>query len=151
MKIAAANALAQLARETVPEEVAAAYGGMAHKFGRDYIIPSPFDPRLMEIVASAVAKAAMDLGVAQKPITDMFAYRAELRARLNPTTSVLTQVYETARAKPKRVIFAEAEEDVVLRAAVQFKNDGYGIPVLIGRDAAVIEKLRELGADPDSL
>ena len=150
MKIAAANALAQLARETVPEEVAAAYGGLVHKFGRDYIIPSPFDPRLMEIVASAVAKAAMDSGVAQKPIIDMFAYRAELRARLNPTTSVLTQVYEAARAKPKRVIFAEAEEDVVLRAAIQFKNDGYGIPVLIGRDAAVVEKLRELGADPDT-
>ncbi len=149
MKIAAANALAQLARETVPEEVAAAYGGLVHKFGRDYIIPSPFDPRLMEIVASAVAKAAMDSGVAQKPITDMFAYRAELRARLNPTTSVLTQVYEAARAKPKRVIFAEAEEDVVLRAAVQFKQDGYGVPVLIGRDAKVVEKLRELGADPD--
>ncbi len=150
MKIAAANALAQLARETVPEEVAAAYGGLVHKFGRDYIIPSPFDPRLMEIVASAVAKAAMESGVAQKPIEDMFAYRAELRARLNPTTSVLTQVYEAARAKPKRVIFAEAEEDVVLRAAVQFKNDGYGIPVLVGRDAAVTEKLRELGADPDT-
>ncbi len=149
MKIAAANALAQLARETVPEEVAAAYGGLVHKFGRDYIIPSPFDPRLMEIVASAVAKAAMDSGVAQKPITDMFAYRAELRARLNPTTSVLTQVYEAARAKPKRVIFAEAEEDVVLRAAVQFKNDGYGVPVLIGRDAKVTEKLLELGANPD--
>jgi malate dehydrogenase (oxaloacetate-decarboxylating)(NADP+) len=149
MKIAAANALAQLARETVPEEVAAAYGGIAHKFGRDYIIPSPFDPRLMEIVASAVAKAAMDSGVAQKPIEDMFAYRAELRARLNPTTSVLTQVYEAARAKPKRVIFAEAEEDVVLRAAVQFKQDGYGIPVLVGRDAKVTEMLTELGADPN--
>jgi malate dehydrogenase (oxaloacetate-decarboxylating)(NADP+) len=149
MKIAAANALAQLARETVPEEVAAAYGGLMHKFGRDYIIPSPFDPRLMEIVASAVAKAAMDSGVAQKPIEDMFAYRAALRARQNPTTSVLTQVYEAARAKPKRVIFAEAEEDVVLRAAVQFKQDGYGVPVLIGRDARVIEKLLELGADPD--
>jgi malate dehydrogenase (oxaloacetate-decarboxylating)(NADP+) len=149
MKIAAANALAQLARETVPEEVAAAYGGMVHKFGRDYIIPSPFDPRLMEIVASAVAKAAMDSGVAQKPIADMFAYRAELRARQNPTTSVLTSVYEAARAKPKRVIFAEAEEDVVLRAAVQFKQDGYGVPVLIGREAGVTEKLRELGANPD--
>jgi malate dehydrogenase (oxaloacetate-decarboxylating)(NADP+) len=149
MKIAAANALAQLARETVPEEVAAAYGGMVHKFGRDYIIPSPFDPRLMEIVASAVAKAAMDSGVAQKPIADMFAYRAELRARQNPTTSVLTSVYEAARAKPKRVIFAEAEEDVVLRAAVQFKQDGYGVPVLIGREAGVTEKLRELGVNPD--
>lgn len=149
MKIAAANALAQLARETVPEEVAAAYGGLVHKFGRDYIIPSPFDPRLMEIVASAVAKAAMDSGVAQKPIEDMFAYRAALRARQNPTTSVLTQVYEAARAKPKRVIFAEAEEDVVLRAAVQFRKDGYGVPVLVGRDQRVTEKLIELGVNPD--
>jgi malate dehydrogenase (oxaloacetate-decarboxylating)(NADP+) len=151
MKIAAAHALAQLARETVHEEVAAAYGGTAHKFGREYIIPSPFDPRLMEIVASAVAQAAMDSGVAQKPIADMEQYRATLRARQNPTTSVLTQVYEAARAKPKRVIFAEAEEEVVLRAAIQFKQDGYGQPVLIGRDKPVIEKLRELGvADPES-
>ena len=149
MKIAAANALAKLARETVPEEVAAAYGGLAHKFGRDYIIPSPFDPRLMEIVASAVAKAAMESGVAQKPITDMAAYRAQLRARFNPTNSVLTQVYEAARAKPRRVIFAEAEEDVVLRAAVQFKQDGYGVPVLVGRDARVKDMLRELGTDPE--
>jgi malate dehydrogenase (oxaloacetate-decarboxylating)(NADP+) len=122
---------------------------MSHKFGRDYIIPSPFDPRLMEIVASAVAKAAMESGVAQKPITDMAAYRAQLRARLNPTNSVLTQVYEAARAKPRRVIFAEAEEDVVLRAAVQFKQDGYGVPVLVGRDARVKDMLRELGTDPE--
>jgi malate dehydrogenase (oxaloacetate-decarboxylating)(NADP+) len=150
MKIAAANALAQLARETVPEEVAAAYGGVSHKFGRDYIIPSPFDPRLMEIVASAVAQAAMTSGVAQKPIADMDAYRAELRARQNPTTSVLTRVYDTAKAKKKRIIFAEAEEDVVLRAAIQFKKDGYGIPVLVGRDAAVKSKLHELGVDPES-
>lgn len=149
MKIAAANALAELARETVHEEVAAAYGGTSHKFGREYIIPAPFDPRLMEVVASAVAKAAMDTGVAQKPIADMQAYRAELRARLNPTTSVLSQVYAAARAKPKRVIFAEAEEDVVLRAAIQFKQDGLGIPVLIGRDAPVHQKLIELGENPD--
>ncbi len=151
MKIAAANALAQLARETVHEDVAAAYGGTTHKFGRDYIIPSPFDPRLMEVVASAVAEAAMKSGVAQKPIADMDVYRAELRARQNPTTSVLTRVYESARAKPKRVIFAEAEEDVVLRAAVQFAQDGYGVPVLVGRDAAVLAKLKELGVEnPES-
>jgi malate dehydrogenase (oxaloacetate-decarboxylating)(NADP+) len=151
MKIAAANALAELARETVPEEVAAAYGGTTHSFGKDYIIPAPFDPRLMEVVSSAVAKAAMDTGVAQKPIKDMDAYRASLRARQNPTTSVLTQVYQAARAKPKRVIFAEAEEDVVLRAAVQFRQDGYGTPVLVGRDAAVMEKLKKMGVDsPES-
>ncbi len=151
MKIAAANALAELARETVPEEVAAAYGGTVHSFGRDYIIPAPFDPRLMEVVSSAVAKAAMDSGVAQKPITDMEGYRATLRARLNPTTSVMAGVYQSARANPKRVIFAEAEEDVVLRAAVQFRQDGYGTPVLVGRDATVLEKLKAMGApDPES-
>ncbi|MBK8375029.1 NADP-dependent malic enzyme [Sphingorhabdus sp.] len=151
MKIAAANAIAELARETVHEEVAAAYGGNAQSFGRDYIIPAPFDPRLIEVVSSAVAKAAMETGVAQKPITDMDAYRASLRARQNPTTSVMAQVYTAARKDPKRVIFAEAEEDVVLRAAVQFRQDGYGTPVLIGRDATVLEKLRGLGVtDPDS-
>ena len=132
MKIAAANAIAELARETVHEDVAAAYGGTAQSFGRDYIIPAPFDPRLIEVVSSAVAKAAMDSGVAQKPIADMDAYRASLRARQNTTTSVMAQVYEAARAKPKRVIFAEGEEDVVLRAAVQFKQDGFGTPVLVG-------------------
>ncbi|WP_187334867.1 NADP-dependent malic enzyme [Novosphingopyxis iocasae] len=147
MKIAAAHAIAELARERVPEEVADAYGGHAHKFGRDYIIPAPFDPRLMEVVASAVAQAAMDSGVAQKPIEDMDAYRRSLRARLNPTISVLTQVYENAREEPKRVIFAEAEEEVVLRAAIQFRDGGYGVPVLVGRDKAVVDMLHKMGVD----
>src|SRR3546814_2601439 len=134
MKIAAAQALAELAREAVPEEVAAAYGGKAHSFGPDYIIPAPFDPRLMEVVPVAVAKAAMDSGVAQFPIADMEEYRTRLRSRLNPTTSVLTLAYEGAKADPKRVIFAEGEEDVVLRAAIAFRDGGYGIPVLVGRE-----------------
>lgn len=151
MKIAAAHALAALARERVPEEVADAYGGTAHKFGRDYIIPAPFDPRLMEVVASAVAQAAMDSGVAQKPIEDMDEYRRNLRARLNPTISVLTQVYENARERPKRVIFAEAEEEVMLRAAIQFRDGGYGVPVLVGRDQAVHDQLVAMGVDnPES-
>ena len=146
MKIAAAEAIAALARERVPEEVAVAYG-VQHHFGRDYIIPAPFDPRLMETVSSAVAKAAMDSGVAQKPIADLDAYRMSLRARLNPTTSVLTSVYEEATKAPKRVVFAEAEEDVVLRAAIQFRDFGYGTPVLVGRTQAVRDKLRELAVD----
>ena len=151
MKIAAAQALAALARETVPEEVAAAYGGAIPKFGNDYIIPAPFDPRLMEVVSCAVAQAAMDTGVAQKSVEDMDAYRAELRGRLNPTTSVMTQVYAKAKLSPKRVIFAEAEEEVVLRAAIQFRQDGLGEPVLVGRDAPVRERLKEMGiSDPDS-
>ncbi|WP_380873464.1 malic enzyme [Sphingomonas sp. DBB INV C78] len=146
MKIAAAQALAELAREQVPEEVAIAYGGAAPRFGNDYIIPAPFDPRLMEIVPVAVAKAAMDSGVARKPILDLAAYRDELKGRLNPTTSVLTLAYEGAKAHPKRVVFAEAEEEVVLRAAIQFRDGGYGIPVLVGRDD-VPDRLRALGVD----
>ena len=150
MKIAAANALAELAREAVPEEVAAAYGGKAHSFGPDYIIPAPFDPRLMEIVPAAVAKAAMDSGVARRPIEDLDAYRTALRSRLNPTTSVLSLAYEAARANPRRVLFAEGEEDVVLRAAVAFRDGGYGIPLLVGRDD-VHDRLRALGVeDPES-
>ncbi|WP_203310162.1 NADP-dependent malic enzyme [Sphingomonas beigongshangi] len=147
MKIAAAKAIADLARERVPEEVAAAYG-VSHSFGPDYIIPAPFDPRLMEEVPAAVAKAAMDSGLATKPILDMQAYRQSLRARLNPTTSVLTLAYEGARARPKRVLFAEGEEEVVLRAAIAFKEGGYGTPVLVGRDD-VRDRLRDLGVDPD--
>ncbi len=143
MKIAAANAIAELARERVPEEVAIAYG-VQHSFGADYIIPAPFDPRLMEVVPAAVAQAAMDSGVATKPILDLAEYRQSLRARLNPTTSVLTLAYEGARARPKRVLFAEGEEDVVLRAAIAFKEGGYGTPVLVGRDD-VPDRLRALG------
>jgi malate dehydrogenase (oxaloacetate-decarboxylating)(NADP+) len=148
MKIAAAQAIAELARERVPEEVAIAYGTQ-HTFGPDYIIPAPFDPRLMEVVPAAVAKAAMDTGVATKPILDLGAYRQALRARLNPTTAVLTLAYEGARAHPKRVIFAEGEEEVVLRAAIAFKEGGYGVPVLVGRDD-VPDRLRALGVtNPD--
>ena len=144
MKIAAARAIAELAREQVPEEVAAAYG-KSHQFGLDYIIPAPFDPRLMEVVSSAVAKAAMDSGVAQQPIEDFEAYRLSLKARLNPTTSVLTNVYARVKQDPKRVVFAEAENEVVLRAAIQFRDFGYGTPVLVGRTQAVHDKLVELG------
>ncbi|WOE75661.1 NADP-dependent malic enzyme [Alterisphingorhabdus coralli] len=150
MKVAAAAAIAELARQQVPEEVAAAYGGETKTFGEDYIIPAPFDPRLMEVVSAAVAKAAMDSGVAQKQIEDMDAYRQELKARLNPTTAVLTQVYDSARDNPKRVVFAEAEEEVVLRAAIQFREGGYGIPVLVGRDKKVKQGLKDMGVEnPD--
>ncbi len=149
MKVAAAQALAQLARQQVPEEVAAAYG-KAHSFGPDYIIPAPFDPRLMEIVPPAVAKAAMDSGVARQPILDMDEYRHTLKSRLNPTNAVLTLAFEQARAQPRRVLFAEGEEEVVLRAAIQFRNGGYGVPVLVGRDD-VPDRLRKLGVDdPES-
>ena len=149
MKIAAARAIAKLARERVPEEVAAAYG-VTHQFGEEYIIPAPFDPRLMEVVSSAVAQAAMDSGVAQARIDDMDAYRHKLKARLNPTTGALTNIYEQAKANPKRMVFAEAEEEVALRAAIQYRDYGYGEPILVGRTEKVLAKLRELGVDdPD--
>ncbi|MBX7458947.1 NADP-dependent malic enzyme [Qipengyuania sp. 1NDH17] len=149
MKIAAARAIAELARERVPEEVAAAYG-VTHQFGEEYIIPAPFDPRLMEVVSSAVAQAAMDSGVAQARIEDMEAYRHQLKARLNPTTGALTNIYEQAKANPKRMVFAEAEEDVALRAAIQYRDYGYGEPILVGRTDKVLAKLKELGVDdPD--
>ncbi len=151
MKIAAATAIAELARERVPEEVASAYGGKNQKFGTDYIIPAPFDPRLMEVVSSAVAKAAMDSGVAKFHIEDFDAYRHSLKARLNPTTSVLTGTYNMAKANPKRMVFAEAEEEVVLRAAIQYRDFGYGTPVLVGRTKAVLDKLHQLSvSDPQS-
>jgi malate dehydrogenase (oxaloacetate-decarboxylating)(NADP+) len=146
MKIAAAEALAALARQQVPEEVAAAYGGKAHTFGPDYIIPAPFDPRLMEVVPAAVAQAAMDSGVAQARIEDMDGYRTALKSRLNPTTSVLTLAYEAARENPRRVLFAEGDEEVVMRAAIAVREGGYGIPVLVGRDD-VHDRLRTLGVD----
>jgi malate dehydrogenase (oxaloacetate-decarboxylating)(NADP+) len=149
MKIAAAEALAELAREPVPEEVARAYGGRAQSFGRDYIIPAPFDPRLMEVVASAVAEAAVQSGVAQKPIANMEAYRQELRARLNPTVAVMSLAYENAKRNPKRVLFAEGEEPNVLRAAIAFKEAGYGTPVLVGRED-VYDLLKEMGVENPS-
>ena len=150
MKIAAATAIAELARKSVPEEVASAYG-KNQKFGTDYIIPAPFDPRLIEVVSSAVAKAAMDSGVALSSIEDFDQYAHALKSRLNPTTSVLTGVYEDAKNNPRRMVFAEAEEEVVLRAAIQFRDFGYGTPILVGRTKAVVDKLHQLSvSDPGS-
>ena len=123
MKIAAAQALAELAREDVPDDVAAAYGTRP-KFGPDYIIPVPFDPRLISYVPPAVAKAAMDTGVARKPIVDMDAYRQQLRSRRDPVAGVLQRVFERLRRQPKRVVFAEGEEEQVIRAAASFVAAG---------------------------
>ena len=130
MKIAAANALAELAREDVPDEVDAAYAGDHLQYGPEYLIPTPFDPRLITNIPKAVAKAAMDSGVAQKPIIDMDAYGAELSARLNPMTGYLQAILDQVRAKPRRVVFAEGEEEKSIRAAHAFYNAGYGTPVL---------------------
>jgi malate dehydrogenase (oxaloacetate-decarboxylating)(NADP+) len=136
MKIAAARALAELAREDVPDEVAAAYG-MRPKYGSEYIIPVPFDPRLIFAVPPAVAMAAMDTGVARRPIVDMDGYRQQLRTRRDPIAGVLQRVYERLRRQPKRVVFAEGEEEQVIRAAASFVGQGLGTALLVGREDRV--------------
>ena len=145
MKIAAAKALAELAREDVPEEVAAAYGGQQLQYGNDYIIPVPFDPRLISAVPAAVAQAAMETGVAQRPVKDLDAYKRELAARLDPTSGSLQMILDKVRSNPRRVVFAEGEDDRVIRAAIQFRNAGYGEPILIGREDRVKQTMGELG------
>ncbi|MGH7111373.1 MAG: NADP-dependent malic enzyme [Stellaceae bacterium] len=137
MKIAAAEALASLAREDVPDEVAAAYSGERLTYGSDYIIPAPFDPRLIWAVPAAVARAAMDSGVARKPILDMGAYQRSLRGRLDPTAAGLELIFERVRAYPKRVVFAEGEEEKTIRAALLYAGSGYGTPVLVGREERI--------------
>ena len=146
MKIAAARALAELAREDVPDEVAAAYGGRP-KFGPDYIIPVPFDPRLISSVPPAVAKAAMDTGVARRPIVDMGEYRNQLRTRRNPIAGVLARVFERLHRQPKRVVFAEGEEEPVIRAATSFVRQGLGTALLVGREDRVRQTAKEAGLE----
>ncbi|MGD0185880.1 MAG: NADP-dependent malic enzyme [Roseiarcus sp.] len=147
MKIAAAHALADLAREDVPDEVAAAYRGARPRFGRDYIIPVPFDPRLIHVVSIAVAKAAMESGVAQRPIVDMDAYKAQLSARRDPIAGALQRIIERVRRMPKRVVFAEGEEEQVIRAAYSFVNQGLGTAILVGREDRVRAVAERSGFD----
>jgi malate dehydrogenase (oxaloacetate-decarboxylating)(NADP+) len=149
MKIAAARALAALAREDVPDEVAAAYGARP-KFGPDYIIPVPFDPRLISAIPPAVAKAAIDTGVARKPIVDMEAYRQQLRTRRDPVAGVLSRVHERLRRQPKRVVFAEGEEEQVIRAAAAFVDQGLGTALLVGREERVRATAENAGIDLES-
>ncbi len=145
MKIAAAEALASLAREDVPDEVDAAYAGRRLRYGPDYVIPVPFDPRLISTIPAAVAKAAMDSGVARRPIVDMENYRSELSARLDPIAASLHLIFERVRANPRRVVFAEGEEEKTIRAALAYRNAGYGEPVLIGREDRVAEAMKQIG------
>lgn len=145
MKIAAAEALAQLAREEVPEEVMAAYSGREMKYGPDYIIPTPFDPRLITTIPVAVARAAMDSGVARRPIKDFGAYKRSLQARLDPASNSIANLFDTVRANPQRVIFAEGEEEKIIRAAVHWRDNGYGKPILVGRPERIRETIHHLG------
>ena len=147
MKVAAANALAMLAREDVPDEVASAYDGARPRFGREYIIPAPFDPRLIRVVPAAVAKAAMETGVARKPIDDMEAYQASLSARRDPVAGALQRIFERVRRYPKRVVFAEGEEEQVMRAAVSFVNQGLGTAILVGREERIKQNAERAGLD----
>ncbi len=142
MKIAAANALAELAREDVPDEVAAAYHGSRLAFGRDYLIPAPFDPRLISRIPVAVAKAAMESGVARHHIADLEAYAAQLSARLDPVSGTLQTVYAQVRANPRRVVFAEGEEDRMIRAANSYAASGLGTAILVGRESVIEETLK---------
>jgi malate dehydrogenase (oxaloacetate-decarboxylating)(NADP+) len=152
MKIAAARALAELAREDVPDEVDAAYAGRRLRYGPEYIIPVPFDPRLVSRIPAAVARAAMDSGVARRPIIDMRNYESELSARLDPTAAGLHLIFETLHANPRRVVFAEGEEERVIRAALAYRNAGYGTPVLIGREERILQTLKAGGlGDIDGL
>jgi malate dehydrogenase (oxaloacetate-decarboxylating)(NADP+) len=145
MKIAAAEALAKLAREDVPDEVHTASAGRRLTFGPEYIIPNAFDPRLISWVPPAVARAAIDSGVARKPIADLRRYARELSGRLDPTAGALDAIMESVRANPQRVVFAEGEEEKSVRAAVAFRNAGYGRPVLIGREDRVKATIGSLG------
>lgn len=149
MKIAAAKALAELARADVPDEVAAAYRGNRPKFGTGYIIPVPFDPRLISAIPIAVAKAAMESGAAGKPIVDMDAYHAELSARRDPTANALQRIVAKVKRSPKRVVFAEGEEEQVIRAAVSFVSQGMGTAILVGREDEIHETAKSVGVELD--
>ena len=149
MKIAAVYALAQLAREDVPDDVARAYQGARPRFGREYLIPAPFDPRLISIVPSAVAQAAMESGVARHPIVDMGAYRAQLSARRDPVAGVMQGIMDRVKRSPKRVVFAEGEEEQVIRAAIAYVNQGLGSAILVGRVTRINEVTERIGVELD--
>ncbi|MCV6596703.1 MAG: NADP-dependent malic enzyme [Mangrovicoccus sp.] len=144
MKIACAHALAELARQDVPDEVAMAYGRKL-SFGRDYIIPTPFDPRLIHMVPPRVAQAGMDTGVARRPIIDMEGYELSLKARMDPTASMIEGLYARARSAQAQMIFAEGDDTRVLRAAVAYQRNGFGRALVVGREADVREKLEAAG------
>ncbi len=147
MKVAAAKAIALLARENVPDEVVSAYGGDRPRYGKDYIIPSTFDPRLISVIPSAVAEAAMKSGVARKKIEDLEVYKDQLTNRLDPTMSLMQGINAKVRKNPKRVIFAEGEDENMLKAAIEFGRNKLGTPILIGAEKRIKEQLKNIGLD----
>ena len=147
MKIAAAKAIALLAREDVPDEVVSAYGGDRPRYGKEYIIPSTFDPRLISVIPSAVAKAAMKSGVAKKKINDLEGYKDQLINRLDPSMSLMQGINAKIRKNPKRVIFAEGEDKNMLKAAIEFDKNKLGKPILIGAEKRIREQLKDIGLE----
>ena len=147
MKVAAAQAIAALAREDVPDEVVAAMGGERPKYGKEYIIPSTFDPRLISVIPVAVAKAAIKSGVARKEIKDFEAYKDQLKQRLDPSVTIMQGINSQIKKTQKRVVFAEGEDENTLKAAIAFKNSGLGTPILVAKEEKVKERLREIGLD----
>jgi len=149
MKIAAAEAIAELAREDVPDEVSTAYGDRP-SYGPNYIIPAPFDPRLISRVSAAVAEAAVKTGVARRTLEDVDSYRDALTARLDPSALLFQRVTQSVRANPKRVAFAEGEEECVIRAAAQFQNAGLGKAILIGREDVIRQGMKHIGLEDET-
>jgi len=145
MKVAAAKAIAELAREDVPDEVVAAMGGERPQYGKDYIIPSTFDPRLISVIPAAVAKAAMESGVARKPIKDFETYKEQLKQRLDPTVTIMQGINSYIKKNQKRIVFADGEDENTLKAAIAFKNSKLGIPILVGKESKVKEQLKKIG------
>ena len=145
MKVAAVKAIASLARERVPDEVVAAMGGERPTYGREYIIPSTFDPRLISVIPVAVAKAAIKSGVARKKIEDFNIYSEKLKQRLDPSVTIMQGINNQIRKNPKRVVFADGEDEETLKAAIAFKNAGLGIPILIAKEEIIKKKLKEIG------
>jgi malate dehydrogenase (oxaloacetate-decarboxylating)(NADP+) len=151
MKIAAAHAIAKLAREHVPDEVIKAYGGRDMKFGQRYIIPTPFDSRLISVVPVAVAKAAVETGVARKPIKDWDAYTRQLQARRDPTVNSMSMIFDKLERNPKKVIFAEGEQPEIIRVAAMWRDSGYGKPILIGKEKRILENMVEANVNPKGI
>ena len=145
MKIAAAHAIAKLAKEDVPDEVVAAMGGERPHYGKDYIIPSTFDPRLISIIPAAVAKAAIETGVARKKIDNFDIYQEQLKQRLDPTVTIMQGINGYIKKNQKKIVFADGEDENTLKAAIAFKNSKLGTPILIGKEKKIKEQIKKIG------
>ncbi len=145
MKVAAAKAIANLAREDVPDEVVAAMGGERPHYGKEYIIPSTFDPRLISVIPSAVAKAAVETGVARKKIDNFEIYKEQLKQRLDPTVTIMQGINSFIKRNQKRIVFADGEDENTLKAAIAFKNSKLGIPILVGKESKIKEQIKNIG------